>query len=110
MTLVIGSSLQIALACDSQATTEAPKIELYLVQYDGVNCLKRAEYSLKESGFTLSSGTYKAEDRVGIHGNYKGAVTCSSEAPTAVVFTVAGNEYSKARELARKLQYNFMNY
>ena len=60
MTLVIGSSLQIALACDSQATTEAPKIELYLVQYDGVNCLKRAEYSLKESGFVTTQSPEKS--------------------------------------------------
>lgn len=98
------------LLISSQAMAEAPKLELYLVQYDGINCLKRAEYSLKESGFKLSSGTYKGEDRVGVNGNYKGAVTCSTEAPTSVVFTVAGDEYPKAKELARKLQYNFMNY
>ncbi|WGZ93386.1 MAG: hypothetical protein QJT81_16455 [Candidatus Thiothrix putei] len=45
-----------------------------------------------------------------VNGNYKGAVTCSTEAPTSVVFTVAGDEYPKAKELARKLQHNFMNY
>jgi hypothetical protein len=98
------------LLISSQAMAEAPKVEFFLTQYDGVNCLSRAENSLKQSGFEMTNGKYKGEDRVGVYGNYKGAIGCSTEIPTAVVFVVTGDEYNKIKDMARKLQYNFMNY
>lgn len=85
----------------------APQIEFYLTQYDGKNCLERAGTALKASGFRLKSGTYVSEDRVGVYGEYKGAVGCSSEVENSVVFVVSGPDYGTASDLARAMQRNF---
>jgi hypothetical protein len=90
------------------AIAAAPKVEFFLVEYDGYSCLSRAETALINSGFKMKGGTYKGEDRVGINGEFKGAVGCSTEVPNAVVFVVSGPNYETARTLARTIQRNFM--
>ena len=92
----------------SAAMATPPKIEFFLVKYDGYDCLNRAKTALIKSGFKIKSGTYKGEDRVGVNGQFKGAVGCSTEVPTAVVFVVSGPNYKTAHKLARRMQKNFM--
>jgi len=86
----------------------APKVEFFLTKYDGRNCLARAKIALQASGFKMSNGTYQGEDRVGITGNFKGAVGCSTEVPTSVVFVVSGPDYNTAKKLARKMKASFI--
>ena len=92
-----------------EAFAAPPKIEFFMSKYDGYNCLSRAEKALKKSGFKMKKGSFSGEDRVGYLGNYKGAIGCSSEVRTSVVFVVAGPNYKDARALARKMQRNFMS-
>lgn len=94
----------------SAAFAKPPMVEFFLTVYNGKNCIERAEYALKKSGFKSKGGTFSGEDRVGFQNDYKGAVGCSSEALTSVVFVVAGPSYPKAKKLARLLQKNFMAY
>lgn len=89
---------------------KAPYVEFFLTQYDGKRCLQRAEYALKKSGFKMKGGTFQGEDRVGVKGDFKGAVGCSTEAPTSVVFVVSGPKYNEAKRLGRLLQKYFLNY
>jgi hypothetical protein len=101
--------LMVCFLSSITAMATPPKVEFYLTKYDGKNCLIRAERALKESGFTITSGTFVGEDRVGVNGNFKGAVGCSSEVPTSVVFLVSGSDYKTASQLARQIQRNFMS-
>jgi hypothetical protein len=89
------------------ALAEPPKVELYLTQYSGRDCLDRARAALRASGFIVTSGTYQGEDSVGAQGQYKGVVSCFTEVSGAVVFVVAGPSYEEAKRLAIKLQANF---
>lgn len=84
-----------------------PKLEFFLTKYDGNNCTSRAVAALSAAGFEIKKGTYQGEDRVGVFGNYKGAVGCSSEVKNSVVFVVSGPDYKKAHTLARSIQKNF---
>lgn len=101
-------SILLFILLSNAAIAAPPKLEFYLTKYNGYDCLGRAVSALRQAGFRIKRGTYQSEDRVGVKGKFKGAVGCSSEVPTAVVFVVSGPYYKTARRLARQIQGNFM--
>ena len=81
----------------------APKVEYFLGQYEGKGCLDQAKTALIETGFTIKKGTYESEDSVGVQGNYKGVVGCSTDIQGLVLLIVSGPDYKTANRLASKL-------
>ncbi len=106
MTTLLLSCLFLAA---SAIVAEPPKVEFFLTRYDSKDCLNRAVKALGAAGFTLKKGTYQGEDRVGIQGEYTGAVGCSTEVPNAVVFVVSGPNYQQVKYMAQSIQSAFMN-
>jgi hypothetical protein len=95
----------LALCAAGLAHAEAPFIDYQWAKSSDA-CLERANDSLREAGFKITSkGSIEV---VGTKGDYKGVIACVDEGGDIAVFMVAGSSYNQAKQYATSLKNNFL--